>query len=250
MMQHLFEPEWECPPGVQARVTLRSGGVSQAPYESNNLASHVGDRAEHVARNREWLQGLLPSEPTWLTQTHSTVVWREGEDHCPKFADGIYSATPNRVCAVLTADCMPVLMASNDGREVAAVHAGWRGLAQGILSEAIQCFRAAPKDIAVYLGPAISQPCFEVGADVKTAFDLAASKRYFDEDINASFCPSGHSDKCYADLFRLARAELCGVGVKSVFGGNRCTYSEPQSFYSYRRDGVTGRFASLIWIDR
>lgn len=236
-------PDWPAPPNVKAAVTLRSGGVSSPPYDSLNLAAHVGDRPEHVAENRRLLRAslALPAEPAWLEQVHGTRTIHIGrEEGCP--ADASLADAPGQVCAVLTADCLPVLFASTDGAKVAAAHAGWRGLAAGVLETTIEQLATPPGHLLAWLGPAISQANFEVGAEVREAFvasdSLAAS----------AFLPNERG-RWQADLYALARQRLKRAGVDAVFGGGLCTYAGSAEFFSHRRDGRCGRMATLIWRD-
>lgn len=242
-MDSLILPNWPIPAGIKACSTTRHGGISQPPYDSLNLGTHVGDNAQAVADNRQRLVvgAGLPQMPLWLEQVHGTrVLALDGqipEDLC---ADAVYSQVVGQVCAVMTADCLPVLFASQAGDEVAAAHAGWRGLCDGILERTIEHFTAAPSKITAWLGPAIGPQQFEVGAEVRAAFvaaDMAAA---------SAFIP--HGDKFLADIYLLARQRLQRAGVFAIYGGNRCTVTEMSHFFSYRRDGVTGRLASLIWV--
>ncbi len=239
-----IEPDWPAPARVRAVITTRRGGASAAPYDSFNLADHVGDAPDAVHRNRERLrEGLgLPSAPHWLEQVHGCdVAEADGrEDLCR--ADAATATRPGRVCAVLTADCLPLLICNRRGSRVAAVHAGWRGLAAGVLEATLETFEDAPSDLLVWLGPAIGPAAFEVGPEVREAF-LAIHPA-----DDACFAPNrpGH---WLADIYQLARNRLQRLGVGYVGGGDYCTVSEPERFFSYRRDGVTGRMASLIWMD-
>lgn len=242
-MHSLIHPSWPLPPGVAACSSTRHGGFSQAPYESLNLGTHVGDDAATVQRNRESLVASagLPQMPHWLTQVHGTRVLRlDGKAPTDLRADAVYSNQPGQVCAVMTADCLPVLFSSLAGNEIAAAHAGWRGLCDGVLEKTVAEFAAEPDQISVWLGPAIGPHQFEVGAEVREAFmavDTAASM---------AFTPCG--DKYLADIYLLARQRLQAVGITAIYGGDRCTVSEASHFFSYRRDGITGRLASLIWL--
>jgi YfiH family protein len=238
-----LEPNWPAPPGVGAAFSLRTPGVSEAPYAGLNLAMHVGDDPEHVARNREALsQALkLPSAPCWLEQVHGTRVVRAGGESLPA-ADGIWSDAPGEVCAVMVADCLPVLLADVQGRCVAAVHAGWRGLCAGVLEEAVQAMRKVVGDVPLqaWLGPCIGPGAFEVGHDVHRAFLQG------DASLDMAFIPSD-AGRWLADLGLLAQRRLFAVGVGSVFRSELCTRSDSHRFFSYRREGVTGRMAALIW---
>ncbi|WP_058914425.1 purine nucleoside phosphorylase YfiH [Entomohabitans teleogrylli] len=242
-MTSLIVPEWPLPPGVAACSSTRHGGVSLAPYHSLNLGAHCGDNPEHVEENRRRLfaQGGLPSKPVWLEQVHGKTVLRlTGEPYAEKRADASYSNTRGSVCAVMTADCLPVLFCNSAGTEVAAAHAGWRGLCEGVLEETVACFADRPQNIMAWLGPAIGPQAFEVGAEVREAFMAQ------DEQAALAFRPVG--EKYFADIYQLARQRLAKVGVERVFGGDRCTWTESDHFFSYRRDRTTGRMASFIWL--
>jgi len=237
-------PDWSAPPGVHAVVTTRLGGISRPPYTSLNLATHVGDDPQAVAENRRLLfEALrLPAEPLWLDQVHGTEVCMAPSAGPGCRADAAYTDRPGVVLAVLTADCLPVFLASADGGEIGVAHAGWRGLQAGVLEALLGRFAAPPGEIRVWLGPAIGPQSFEVGEEVRAAF-LA-----HDPQAAAAFVPTrpGH---WLADLYLLTRQRLAAQGVHAVWGGRLCTVSDPARFYSYRRDGVTGRMASLIWRD-
>lgn len=239
----LITPDWQAPPGVQACCTTRTGGVSSAPFDTLNLATHVHDSDLSVRENRRRLHATLalPAEPFWLNQVHGTTVAKLGSCTLPD-ADAAYTDQPNTVLAILTADCLSVLFASQDGHEIAAAHAGWRGLAAGVLEATLTQFSAPPERIAVWLGPAIGPAAFDVGEDVRTAF---ISRHKADA---AGFLPSHLPGKYQADLFQLARLRLYRAGIREVSGGGLCTFSDPRRLFSYRRDqGITGRMASLIW---
>lgn len=239
-------PDWPAPVNVRACVTTRLGGVSLPPYDSLNLADHVGDDPHAVAENRRLLKsGLaLPDEPRWLRQVHGIAVpAADGiqSDCCE--ADASFTQVPGIVCAVLTADCLPVLFCDRDGTAVAAAHAGWRGLRAGILEQTAGKLGIAGERLMAWLGPAIGPDAFEVGPEVREAF--------IDHDGRAeqAFRP-GEGDRWFADIYQLARQRLQQCGVTAVYGGDFCTYHDTGRFYSYRRDGVTGRMASLIWLNR
>ncbi len=246
-----IQPKWPIPSNIRSLLTTRYGGVSDKPYTSFNLATHVADDPSAVLKNRKALANQVGYETHWFNQVHGVDVARLSafSNRASDDADAVYSSEAAQVCAVLTADCLPLLLASKNGDEVAAVHCGWRGLAGGMLQAAVRAFRCSPKDILVYLGPAISQPYFEVGSEVFGAFLSAQKQRCFAENVGESFTesPSAKS-KYYADLYRIARAELSGLGIRDIYGGGFCTFSESR-FYSYRRDVQTGRMASLIWIE-
>jgi YfiH family protein len=245
-VDYCIRPDWPAPAHINAYTTLRHQGFSQAPYDSWNLATHVHDSAAHVAQNRALLtQRLaLPTQPRWLEQVHGTdiLLLDEQNVNADTRADGSYTRTANRVCAVLTADCLPLLICNRQGSEVAAVHAGWRGLAAGVLESALQCFHTPAQDLLVWLGPAIGPGVFEVGEEVLQAFAQ--------RDAHAGQAFTASKDNKYlADIFQLARQRLQRSGVTAIYGGNHCTYSEPSRFYSYRREHNTGRMATLIWIE-
>ncbi|MEQ6971226.1 purine nucleoside phosphorylase YfiH [Pectobacterium polaris] len=239
----LIYPDWPLPESVKSCSTTRIGGCSRAPYDSLNVGNHVGDEPAHVTENRQTLVELagLPTMPHWLEQVHGTDVIRIGEvSPTSVCGDAAYTDKKGKVCTVMTADCLPVLFCAINGDEVAAAHAGWRGLHAGVLEETLACFRAQPAQIMAWLGPAIGPDAFEVGPEVRDAFiqhDAAAA---------SAFRPEGN--KFFADIYQLARLRLRAAGVTQIFGGNACTVSEPHKFFSYRRDGVTGRMASLIWL--
>ncbi len=238
-----IRPDWPAADSVQARVTTRCGGYSQGPYRGLNLASHVDDLDEHVRANRRLLKRLLrlPAEPMWLDQVHGVTVVDAAACGPAPVADASFAKTPDTVCGVLTADCLPVLICDRQGSRVAAAHAGWRGLLAGIVERTVAALDSAPEDLLVWLGPAIGPGVFEVGDEVKQAFEADSAQ------AAEAFVPSrpGH---WLADLFELGRQRLRRLGIESVYGGGLCTYSDAGQFYSYRRDGKTGRMASLIWI--
>lgn len=239
MNSPFIQPDWPAPVNVHARVTTRSGGASTGPWQGLNLATHVGDDPAHVELNRAWLRAQLPGEPLWLEQVHGTdcVVAESSVAGCR--ADASVSFEPWQICAVLTADCLPVLFCTQDGQCVAAAHAGWRGLLAGVLENTVRAMRAPPEQIIAWFGPAIGPQKFEVGAEVRTAF-LAQ-----DAQAAAAFAVCG--DKWLADIYALARQRLQRMGVVGIHGGDQCTVSDAERFYSYRRDGATGRMATLIW---
>ncbi|TFZ52960.1 polyphenol oxidase [Serratia proteamaculans] len=242
-MDSLILPDWPLPAGVKACSTTRHGGISLPPYDSLNLGTHVGDEAQAVAVNRQRLvEGAdLPQMPIWLEQVHGTSVVRlDGQTPADLQADAVYSNVPGQVCAVMTADCLPVLFCSQAGDEVAAAHAGWRGLCNSVLEQTLAAFAAEPGRISAWLGPAIGPQQFEVGAEVRAAFIAV------DDAAAAAFTPQG--DKFLADIYLLARQRLQRAGIHAIYGGDRCTVSEISHFFSYRRDGITGRLASLIWL--
>lgn len=237
-------PDWPAPSQVRACTTTRTDGASTRPYDTFNLAGHVGDRPESVRANREALTtGLsLPNEPVWLQQVHGRGLVDAG--HCPPAptADAGMASAPGVVCAVLTADCLPILLCDRHGTRVAALHGGWRGLAAGIIEAGVEQMRTPPEELLAWLGPAIGPKAFEVGPEVRAKF--------MDQNTQArqAFRP-GREGRWLADIYHLARLRLGAAGVTAVYGGGLCTYADRHRFFSYRRDGVTGRMASLIWID-
>lgn len=236
----LILPDWPAPPSVRACVTTKLGGVSAPPFGPFNPATHVGDDPQAVADNRALLRALLPAEPLWLDQVHGVEVLDADRQRCGT-GDASVAHRPNRVCAVMTADCLPVLFCNRQGSVVAAAHAGWRGLVAGVLTRTVERMGCAPADLVAWLGPAIGPDAFEVGPEVRTAFveRLRGAARAF---------RAGTGDRLYADIYALARLELAAAGVQAVYGGGLCTVSQRELFHSYRRDGRCGRMASLIWI--
>ena len=238
---HLIIPDWPAPSNVRAMQTTRQGGVSASPYDSLNLGLHVGDSSLAVERNRMLLNTVLPSEPVWLEQVHGTVVADADRAGCLPQADACIAR--RGVCVVMTADCLPVLLCDKAGSVVAAVHAGWRGLAAGVIEATVLAMEVAPENLMAWLGPAISQPAFEVGVEVRAVFVDA------DPAAAAAFIP-GENGKWLADIYALARRRLNAQGITKIYGGDRCTYRESDLFFSYRRDGVTGRMGTFIWLER
>ena len=233
-------PDWPAPVNVKAFITTRAGGVSAGLYAGLNLGLRTGDDPVAVEVNRRRLRAALPAEPKWLRQVHgAAVVDADTVADMPE-ADAAVARATNTVCAVLVADCIPVLLADRAGSAVAAAHAGWRGLARGVVERTIERLARPPGELLVYLGPGIGPGAFEVGADVREAF-LAS-----DASAEAAFTPRA-AGKWMADLFLLARQRLARCGVRRIYGGGSCTHSDPRRYYSYRRDGATGRMAALIW---
>lgn len=250
----LLLPDWQAPAGVFAAVTTRHGGFSQAPYDGFNLGLHVGDDPAQVERNRARLQALLKQQTglaqvpvQWLQQVHGCAVHSltaPQPQASPPVADALYTRQPAVACAVLTADCLPVLFASADGAEIAVAHAGWRGLANGVLEATLQNFAAAPAHIHSWLGPAIGSCHFEVGIEVREQF-VAMAARADREATAACFIP-GATGKFLCDLYALARLRLQAAGLQHIAGQQRCTVCDSSNWYSYRRAHATGRFATLI----
>ncbi len=235
-------PDWPAPAVVRSVITTRQGGVSTGPYASMNPAAHVGDAPIAVEKNRALLRAELPNEPRWLDQVHGIAV-AQLDQACdnPYVADGAVTRERGQVCAVLTADCLPVLFCSQDGRVVAAAHAGWRGLAAGVLEQSVRAMAEPADQIMAYLGPAIGPRRFEVGAEVQTAFCIQNA------EAEKAFVPQGEG-KFLANLYLLARQRLQALGLTQIYGGEFCTASDSARFFSYRRDGQTGRMAALIWL--
>ncbi len=292
----LLVPEWPSPPGVRAIISTRGGGCSTGVYASANLADHVGDAPAAVAINRELLERQTGVRNwSWLKQVHGTEMIRlgSGAPGCGQVGDGVYTSVPGQACAVLTADCLPVLLCDRRGSQVAAVHAGWRGLAAGILARAVGCFDGPPRDLLAYLGPAIGPAHFEVGPEVYQAYEALFTELTAAPDWRDCFRRSHRPQHFFADLYGLARKILQQAGVGDVYGGRYCTYSDKgysdkgysdkgysdngypdtggsdsssnggsdggsdggsvrgsdaERFFSYRRDGVTGRMVTAVWL--
>ncbi len=238
-------PDWPAPPQVRAFSTTRVGGVSAPPFESLNLSFSSGDDPQRVEQNRLRVISLLnlPEPPRWLKQEHGTrVVDAETALRSPR-ADGSITSRPGQVLAVMTADCVPVLICDRGGRRIAAAHAGWRGLAAGVLESAVAALQCNPAELLAWLGPAIGPQAFEVGPEVREAFITV--------DPNAARCfQKGNGDRLLGDLYQLARQRLGRAGVEAIFGGDYCTFSQPAEFFSYRREGRrSGRMGTFIWLD-
>ncbi|HSI43393.1 MAG TPA: peptidoglycan editing factor PgeF [Methylotenera sp.] len=237
-------PNWPAPPNVKAMQTTRIGGVSQGAYTSLNLGEHVKDDPLAVAHNRQLLSPYLPSEPVWMNQVHGVEVIDAAKSGCLENADGAFTTHTDVVCVTMTADCLPVLLCDKAGTVIAAVHAGWRGLCDGVIKSAIAKMPAKPENILAWLGPAIGPNAFEVGDDVREQFLQK------DAQANSAFKP--HGDKWLCDIYTLAKQRLVSTGVKGIYGGSVneefCTYTDETRFFSFRRDNATGRMASLIWL--
>jgi YfiH family protein len=236
-------PDWPAAGRVKALITTRRGGVSSGAYASLNLGDAVGDDAANVAENRRRLETCLPSAPKWLRQVHGKRVVGASEIVPPTEADASFTSDANVVCAIMAADCLPVLLCDRAGSVVAAAHAGWRGLSDGVIENTVRAMGLPGAELMAYLGPAIGPTAFEVGADVHTAFVT------HDPRAQSAFRKHGE-EKWLADLYCLARQRLQHAGVTTVYGGNHCTYTDPARFFSYRRDGASGRMAALIWLAR
>ena len=237
-----IKADWPAPANIHAGTTLRRGGVSEDKWASLNLGDHVNDDATAVAENRQrfLVECGLPSEPLWLRQTHSSNVAIDKPLPSDSGTDAIVTRETNAVCAVLTADCLPVVLASTNGDVCAIAHAGWRGLCNGILEATVNAMNCRPADILVWLGPAISQPAFEVGAEVREQFIAG----HADAGIHFARNESG---RFQADLYGLANERLKTLGIAAVYGGDRCTYTEKDDFFSFRRDDECGRMATFIY---
>jgi YfiH family protein len=240
---HLIFPAWHAPANVRAFQTTRQGGLSDAPYTSLNLGDHVGDAPLTVARNRMLLNQLVPSEPVWLEQVHGTTVMDAGVASCRPRADACVSRARGAVCVVMTADCLPLLFCDRAGTVVGAAHAGWRGLADGVIEATVAAMAVAPQELMVWLGAAIGATAFEVGEEVRAVF-VAQNPLAV-----AAFVPTATTGKYLADLYALARLRLNALGITDISGGDLCTYHDAERFFSYRREGVTGRMGALIWLE-
>lgn len=238
--KHWLTPDWPVPAGIHAATTLRTGGVSLPPYQSLNPALHVGDDIDRVQQNRRIIKSMLnlPAEPAWLEQVHGSRVVNAQSLQVPELADASFTRKMDVVCAVMTADCLPLLVCSSDAECVGAIHAGWRGLLAGVIGNTLAAMDC--KDYLVWLGPAIGPSCFEVGMEVREAFLQKAAV------FSDAFAPQSNG-QWLANIYQLARIELARLGVSKVYGGDFCTMTDSQRFFSYRRDKQTGRLATLIW---
>ncbi len=236
-------PDWPAPANVRAAVTTRDGGASVGAYSSLNLGTHVGDAKDAVLENRRRVRDALrlAAEPVWLNQVHGTNVIAAGEHDEPPTADASFSAAPGAVCVVLTADCLPVIFCDDAGTRVAAAHAGWRGLADGVLAATIGALGVPSANLLAWLGPAIEQRAFEVGDEVRDRFVQGSA-------ANANAFARNERGRWQADLYQLARFELNRLGITRVYGGGFHCYQDSARFFSYRRDGVTGRMGTFVWM--
>lgn len=238
-------PNWPAPANVHALQTNRHAGYSHAPYDGFNLGDHVKDNPIHVAQNRQLLSQYLPSEPVWLHQVHGTHIVDAAQTSCVLDADASFTTHNNVVCVTMTADCLPVLLCDTTGTVVSAVHAGWRGLCDGAVEASIHAVcRAAniqSNQLMAWLGPAIGPKAFEVGEEVRAQFIA------IDAQAEIAFKP--HGDKYLGDIYKIATQRLNNLGVTQIYGGDHCTFTEEETFFSFRRDGDTGRMATLIWLD-
>ena len=238
----LIIPDWPVPANVRALQTTRAGGISKPPYDSLNLGMHVSDAPLDVAANRQRLNRYVPTEPVWLNQVHGIEVVDASTASCVPDADAAFARTRHTICAVMTADCLPVLLCDQAGTIVAAVHAGWRSLLDGVIEATVQAMNKPGNELLAWLGPAIGPDAFEVGDEVRAAFIERDAK------AEQAFKPAV-SGKWFGDIFLLGRQRLSNTGVTAVYGGGLCTYHDAKRFFSFRRDEVTGRMASLIWLD-
>jgi polyphenol oxidase len=236
----LIIPNWPAHANVKALQTNRLGGVSLAPYNSLNLGSHVNDNPIHVAQNRQMLSQFLPSEPVWLNQVHGINVVDAASTDCVPDADASYTTRKNVVCVTMTADCLPILVCDTAGTLVASIHAGWRSLCDGVIEATITKLPAKPANLMAWLGPAIGPNAFEVGAEVR--------EQFMAKDAKSELAFKKHGDKYLADIYKIATQRLNNLGVTQIYGGGECTYTDEERFFSFRRDGVTGRMATLIWL--
>ena len=241
---NFITPNWPAPVHVKALQTTRAGGFSQTPYAGFNLGAHVGDDAIVVTKNRQLLSPYLPSEPVWVNQVHGVEVIDAALSTCLQNADASFTTKPNVVCVTMTADCLPVLLCDKAGTVVAAVHAGWRGLCDGAIEAAVDKLPVEKNEILAWLGPAIGPKAFEVGEEVRQQFIQ------YDQQAAQAFKPLG--DKWLCDMYMIAQQRLNQAGVTQIYGGSInedfCTYTDKARFFSFRRDNVTGRMASLIWL--
>jgi YfiH family protein len=244
-MIDFIAPNWPAPAKIKAYSTMRAGGFSQAPFANFNLSYSVGDDAEVVKKNRGLLRDSLqlPTEPFWLSQVHGVNVVKVEKHSAPVTADASYTRQQNTVCVVSTADCLPVLLCDRNATCVAAIHAGWRGLAAGVIEQTINALQIPAQDLLVWLGPAIGPEVFEVGEEVFQQFCAV------DQNAAQAFKPS-INNRWLANIYLLAKQRLTKCDVTAIYGGEYCTYSDSGRFFSYRRDKQTGRMASLIWMDK
>ena len=240
LAQSFIQPDWPAPRNVHALQTTRIGGVSVTPYNSLNLGDHVNDRAQHVSQNRQLLAPFVPTEPVWMKQVHGTRVLDAATSSCIESADAAFTNKTNVVCVTMTADCLPVLLCDQQGSVVAAVHAGWRSLCDGVIEATVKAMPVENNQLMAWLGPAIGPGAFEVGEEVRTQF--------IDKDKQAEAAFKPHRSRFLGDLTMIAKQRLNHLGVTNVYGGGLCTYTDTLRFFSYRRDGDTGRMATLIWL--
>ena len=234
-------PDWPAPANVKAIQTTRLGGYSVAPYGSLNLGLHVQDDGLAVAKNRQLLSDYLPSQPVWLNQVHGVEVIDVTKSLCVQDADASFSKNKNVVCVTMTADCLPVLLCNQQGTAVASIHAGWRSLCDGVIEATIKMMGVESEELMAWLGPAIGPDAFEVGSEVREAFIA--------QDAQADQAFKAYGDKWLGDLYKIAKQRLNKQGLNKICGGGECTYSDPSRYFSFRRDGLTGRMATMIWFE-
>lgn len=234
-------PDWPAPANVKALQTTRNGGVSTGVYASLNLGDHVKDHPQHVAANRQLLSDYMPSEPIWLNQVHGVRVIDAALSSCLESADASFATRKQVVCVTMTADCLPVLLCDQAGTAVAAIHAGWRSLCDGVIEATVNAMPVQADQLMAWLGPAIGPDAFEVGGEVRAQFIA--------QDAQAELAFKAKGDKWLGDLYAIARQRLQTLGVTQIYGGGRCTFSEPETFFSFRRDGDTGRMGCFIWLE-
>jgi YfiH family protein len=242
LLESCIVPGWPAPENVKALQTTRRGGISRPPFDSLNLGDHVSDAPQAVARNRMLLEPLLPSEPVWLTQVHGTKAIDAGQASCLPTGDASFTTHKGAVCVVMTADCLPILLCDEAGTCVAAIHAGWRGLCAGVVEETVRAMNRPPQSLMAWLGPAIGPAAFEVGEEVRAAFVARQPQ------AASAFAVTGAEGKYLADIYQLARLRLAAPGITRIYGGGLCTYTDGERFFSYRRDGATGRMGTFIWL--
>jgi hypothetical protein len=236
-----ISPDWPAPANVKALQTTRAGGISTGNYASLNLGDHVKDNPLHVAHNRQSLSPFLPTEPVWLQQVHGIRVIDASTSSCIETADASFSTRKEVVCVTMTADCLPVLLCDEAGSVVAAIHAGWRSLCDGVIEATVNAMPVEATQLMAWLGPAIGPDAFEVGSEVRAQFIAQ------DAQAETAFRPQG--DKWLGDLYTIARQRLNTLRIHQIYGGGRCTFNEPDTFFSFRRDGDTGRMATMIWLE-
>ncbi|MDX1914299.1 MAG: peptidoglycan editing factor PgeF [Methylophilus sp.] len=244
LADNFIYPDWSAPANVKAIQTTRKGGVSQAPYDSLNLGSHVNDDAFAVAHNRQLLNAFVPTEPVWLNQVHGIRVIDAALSSCVEYADAAFTRQTNVVCVTMTADCLPVLLCDKQGTTVAAVHAGWRSLCDGVIEATVAAMPAENTSLMAWLGPAIGPDAFEVGDEVRMQF--------IKKDANAETAFMPRANKWLGNLYQIAIQRLNQAGVTQIYGSSIdqqwCTYTDAERFFSFRRDGDTGRMATMIWL--
>ncbi len=254
LLKPFFLPQWPVPQHVKACSTLRYPGASGGTYMGFNLALHVNDNPEHVLANRKILirEANLPSSPKWLNQTHSNIALLAEtiESEIPPNADASHTQKSNVVCVVMTADCLPILVTNKEGTEIAAIHAGWQGLAAGVIENTLSVLTSKPESLIIWIGPSISQAHYEVGEDFYARFSETHSQKELAAAFMRAGATGGRSLKWLANVSLLATQRLvrCGVNYQDIYLSQECTSAQPERFFSYRRDGVTGRMASLIWL--